>query len=68
MPPRHLLMDHLLIVASQVAKSETGMIFLSPPGDLEMDLSGDIPIQSIRRHIGLSVQNCAKLFNSDQTR
>ena len=44
---------------------------LSPPGDLEMDLSGDIPSQSIPihpRHIGLSVQNCAKLFNSDQTR
>ena len=37
---------------------------LSPLGDLEMDLSGDIP--SIPQHLGLSVQNCSKPFNTDQ--
>ena len=47
------------------------IVLLSPLGDLEMDLSGDIQsIQSIQsiQHLGLSVQNCSKPFNSDQTR
>ena len=39
--------------------------FLSPSGDLEMDLSGDIP--SIQWHLGLSVPNVFKPFNTDLT-
>ena len=45
------------------------MNFLSPLGDLEMDLSGDIPSQSQSiRHLGLIVPNIFKPFNDDQTR
>ena len=41
---------------------------LSPLGDLEMELSGDI--QSIHpiQHLGLIVPNIFKPFNTDQTR
>ena len=42
------------------------VVFLSPLGDLEMNLSGDIQSNPIPQHFSLIVPNVFKPFNTDQ--